>query len=96
MAQKKYTTEYKLSIVDRVEKGESRNSISKKTGLSALTIKSWAEKKDQLIESLFEEAKNRKKTKRKKLGPSRRPSGFERGLRRGCCCHSGAGAAGEF
>ena len=42
MAQRKYTTEYKLSIVDRVEKGESRNSISKKTGLSALTIKSWA------------------------------------------------------
>ena len=70
MAQKKYTTEYKLSIVDRVEKGESRNSISKKTGLSALTIKSWAEKKDQLIESLFEEAKNRKKTKRKKRGSS--------------------------
>lgn len=66
MAQKKYTTEYKLSIVDRVEKGESRNSISKKTGLSALTIKSWAEKKEQLIESLFEEAKNRKKSKRKK------------------------------
>ena len=64
--QKKYTTEYKLSIVDRVEKGESRNSISQKTGLSALTIKSWAEKKDKLISTLFEEARNRKKTKHKK------------------------------
>ncbi len=63
---KKYTTEYKLYIVDRVEKGESRNSISQKTGLSALTIKSWTEKKDQLIEALFEEAKYRKKTKHKK------------------------------
>ncbi len=66
MAQKKYTTEYKLSIVDRIENGESRNSVSKKTGLSSLTIKSWIDKKDQLINTLFEEARNRKKANRKK------------------------------
>lgn len=66
MAQKKYTTEYKLSIVDKVEKGESRNSISKKTGISSLTIKNWVDRKDQLIETLFEEAKSRKKSNRKK------------------------------
>ena len=66
MAQKKYTTDYKLSIVDRIEKGESRNSVAKKTGISALTIKNWTEKKDQLIDNLFDEAKNRKKSNRKK------------------------------
>ncbi|MBO4392120.1 MAG: hypothetical protein J5816_02320 [Clostridia bacterium] len=66
MAQKKYTTDYKLSIVDRIETGESRNSVAKKTGLSALTIKNWTEKKDQLINTLFDEAKNRKKSNRKK------------------------------
>jgi transposase-like protein len=66
MSQKKYTTDYKLAIVDRIENGESRNSVAKKTGLSTLTIKSWIDRKDQLIQTLLEEAKNRKNTNRKK------------------------------
>ena len=66
MAQKKYTTDYKLAIIDRIENGESRNSVAKKTGLSALTIKSWTEKKDELIQTLLDEAKNRKNTNQKK------------------------------
>ena len=66
MSQKRYSTDYKLAIVDRIENGESRNSVAKKTGLSTLTIKSWIDRKDQLIQTLLEEAKNRKNTNRKK------------------------------
>lgn len=66
MSQKKYSTDYKLAIIDRIESGESRNSVAKKTGLSTLTIKSWIDKKDQLLQTLLEEAKNRKNTNRKK------------------------------
>lgn len=66
MSQKRYSTDYKLAIVDRIENGESRNSVAKKTGLSTLTIKSWIDRKDQLIQTLLEEAKDRKNTNRKK------------------------------
>ena len=66
MSQKRYSTDYKLAIVDRIENGESRNSVAKKTGLSTLTIKSWIDRKDQLIQTLLEEAKNTKNTNRKK------------------------------
>ena len=66
MAQKKYTTEQKLEIVERYEKGESRNSISKKTGISTITIKNWLSRKKELAEALFEESRNKDDPNRKK------------------------------
>jgi len=66
MAQKKYTVEQKLDIIDRYENGESRNSIFRKTGVSTVTIKSWAKKKDELTATLLEESRNKKGTNRKK------------------------------